>query len=185
MTQFKALDPNVELSGLHLNAFIKAFPKGIQDVGIKTLTIAGLGNPDPKEWYHFQSLLNVMKDFYENFNPLLLTRMGYQVAHLVEFPSHWDDVDVALLEFDKGYQMNHRGGRIGSYHCEDLGSEMGLRRMKVIVKTPWPCEYELGFIQGISDRFKRNGTEVHVREDNTAQCRNNGDKLCVFIVSWV
>ena len=185
MAEFRALDPNVELSGGYLSAFIQAFPADIQDIGEKTFNLVGLGKPEPSKWYNLQSVLNVMKNFYENFNPIIFTRMGYQVAQLMEFPSDWDDIDVALLEFDQGYQMNHRGGRIGTYTCEDLGTKYGLRRIKITVRTPWPSEYELGLIQGVGDRFKRNGAEIHVREDNTSPCRKNTDESSTFMVSWV
>ena len=184
MAYFKAFDPNVEVSGGHLAAFVKAFPAGTEEIGMKMLTAAGLGNPDPNGWYSLQALLDVMKDLQESFNPGLLTRMGYQVARLVDLPPDWDDIEVALLGLDKGYQMNHRGGRIGSYSCEDLGTQNGLRRMKMTVKTHWPCEYELGIIQGASERFKRNGAEVNVREDDSAPCRKNGSDACTFLISW-
>jgi hypothetical protein len=184
MAQFKAFDPNVEVSGGHLAAFVQAFPAGTEEIGMKMLNAAGLGNPDPNKWYKLQALLDVMKDLQESFNPGLLTRMGYQVAQVVQVPPDWDDIDVTLLGLDKGYQMNHRGGRIGSYSCEDLGTENGLRRMKMTVKTHWPCEYELGIIQGASERFKRNGAEVNVRKDEAAPCRKNGGESCTFLVSW-
>jgi hypothetical protein len=184
MAHFKAFDPNVEVSGGHLSAFVKAFPAGTEKIGMSMLTAAGLGNPEPNKWYKLQSLLDVMKDLQESFNPGLLTRMGYQVAQLVELPPHWNDIDIALSEIDVGYQMNHRGGQIGSYSCNDLGSQNGLRRIKMTIKTHWPCEYELGLLQGLSDRFKSNGAEVNVREDDASPCRKNGSDSCTFLVSW-
>jgi len=185
MRQFQAFDQRVELSGGHLIAIVQAFPAGTEKIGVAMLTARGINAPQPDSWYKLQAVLDVMKDLYATFNPGLLTRMGYRVAQLVKLPPHWQSLEIALNELDIGYKMNHRGGEIGSYACEDLGIQSGLRRIKMIVKTHWPCEYELGLIQGIGDRFKKEGIEVLVRKDEEAPCRRTGGDSCTYLVSWV
>ncbi len=184
MQEFRAFDQRVELSGGHLKAIIQAFPEGTQSIADNILSAKGLQDPQPGAWYSLQTVLDVMKDLYETFYPGMLTRMGYQVAQLVELPPHWDSVDIAFKELGVGYQMNHRGGEIGSYSFDDLGTEGGLRRGKMTVKTHWPCEYELGLLQGMGDRFKRGPSEVLVRKDYNATCRKRGGDSCTFLVSW-
>ncbi len=184
MRQFQAFDQRVELSGGHLIAIVQAFPAGTERIGAAILTARGINSPEPESWYSLQAVLDMMKDLYEKFNPGLLTRMGYRVAQLVKLPPHWQSIDTALSELDIGYKMNHRGGEIGSYACENLGTDSGLRRMKVVVTTHWPREYELGLIQGIGDRFKNKDVEVFVRKDEEAPCRKNGGGSCTYLVSW-
>ena len=131
MAQFKAFDPRVELSGGHLSAIVQAFPAGTEKIAISILTAKGLQDPKPDAWYSLQDVLDVMKDLYETLNPGLLTRIGNRVAQLVELPPHWKTIDIALKELDVGYKMNHRGGQIGSYAAEDLGTEFGLTSHEV------------------------------------------------------
>lgn len=184
MEQFKAFDQRVEVSGGHLTAFVQAFPAGTAKIGIEILNSVGLGNPSPEGWYRLQTLLDVMKQLHERFTGSILTRMGYRVAQLVQLPPHWKSVQDALSELDKGYHMNHRGGEIGSYEYEYLVTETGLYRAKMIVKTHWPCEYELGLLQGVGDRYKPPESEIFVREDHTAPCRKTGGSSCTFFVTW-
>ncbi|MEW6141483.1 MAG: hypothetical protein AB1733_24945 [Thermodesulfobacteriota bacterium] len=184
MQQFKAFDERVEVSGGHLAAFVRAFPPGTEKIGADILNSVGLGNPNPQGWYRLQTLLDVMKQLQDRFTGTILTRMGYNVAQLVQLPPHWKSVEDALSELDKGYHMNHRGGEIGSYHYEYLVTETGLHRAKMVVKTHWPCEYELGLLQGMGDRYKQPETEIFVRKDFTAPCRKNGADSCTFFVTW-
>ncbi|MFH1116857.1 MAG: hypothetical protein V1792_23320 [Pseudomonadota bacterium] len=184
MAHFKAFDPRVELSGGHLSAIIQAFPAGTEKIAKSILAARGLQDPKPDAWYSLQAVLDVMKDLYESFNPGLLTRMGSRVGQIVQLPPHWKSVDMAVKELDIGYKMNHRGGQVGSYSYEDLGTVSGLRRMKSIARTHWPCEYDFGILQGMGERFKQPGMEVFVRKDEEAPCRKSGGDSCTYIVSW-
>ena len=185
MREFQAFDDRVELSGGHLQAIIKAFPAGTEKIAIGMLEAKGLQDPNPNNWYKLQPVLDLMKDLYETFNPSMLTRMGYQVAKIVELPPQWNSIEIALKELDIGYKMNHRGGEIGSYSFEDLGNIGGLRRGRMTVKTHWPCEYEIGLIQGLADRFKAPESEAIVRKEDKVTCRKLGADACIFLVSWV
>ncbi len=185
MREFQAFDERVELSGGHLRAIIQAFPAGTEKIAIRMLEARDLQDPNPKNWYKLQLVLDLMKDLYETFNPAMLTRMGYQVAQIVDLPPHWNSIEIALKELDTGYKMNHRGGKIGSYSFEDLGTVGGLRRGRMTVKTHWPCEYEIGLIQGVADRFKAAGSEAIVRKEDNATCRKHGSDACIYLVSWV
>ena len=149
MAQFKAFDQRVELSGGHLSAIVQAFPAGTEKIAMSILTAKGLQDPKPDAWYNLQAVLDVMKDLYESFNPGLLTRTGNRVAQVVQLPPHWKSLDIALKELDVGYKMNHRGGQIGSYAAEDLGTEGGLHRMKMIARTHWPVRIRSRYHAGI------------------------------------
>ncbi len=184
MGQFKAFDQRVEISGGHLSAIIQAFPAGTEKIAISILTAKGLQDPNPDAWYSLQSVLDVMKDLYESFNPGLLTRIGNRVPQLVQVPPHWKSIDIALKELDVAYKMNHRGGQIGSFVSEDLGTDGGLRRIKMISRSHWPCEYDHGIMQGVSERFKEPGMEVFVRKDDKAPCRKSGGDSCTYLVTW-
>ena len=184
MSDFQAFDPRAELSGTHLHAMIQAFPVGTEKVGREILKSQGLENPQPDQWYKVQSVLDMLKGMYEAFDYHILTKMGYRLATIVDLPPHWDTIDIAFKELDSGYQMNHRGGDIGSYECEDLGTWSGLRRCKMISKSHWPCELDQGLMHGMGDRFKKNGVDVLVRRNDEGICRKKGSDSCVYIVSW-
>jgi hypothetical protein len=165
MSDFRAFDQRVELRGSHLIAMVEAFPTGTEKVGKAILKAKGFEDPEPDQWYSLQNVLDVLKGLYDAFDPHILTQMGYRLAAIVDLPAHWDTIDIAFRELDAGYQMNHRGGEIGSYNCQDLGTQSGLRRLKMISKSHWPCELDRGLMHGMGDRYKKDGMDVLVRRN--------------------
>ncbi len=185
MYYFKALDPNVEMSGGHLFAFLNAFPPRTQQTAKEILDARGMGSPDPEKWYLLQPFLDAMKEVSDRLGPPMLRRVGFEVIQRVPLPPHWSSLEVAFGELDVGYHMNHRKGEIGAYECHNLGVEHGLHRIKMVVSTHWPCKYEHGILDGMAHRFRPVGImDIVVREVEDAPCRMHGGGSCTYLVTW-
>ena len=77
--------------------------------------------------------------------------------------------------------MNHRGGEIGRYKFESLGSNSA----KIICNNPYPCDFDMGIISAMARRFlPSTSTGVTVEHLESSKCRKTGNDNCSYIVKW-
>jgi len=85
-----------------------------------------------------------------------------------------------LASIDVAYHMNHRGGEIGPYDFEKTGDRSG----KMICPNPYPCDFDMGIIAAVANKFAPEGTFVTVKQDDSQPCRNEGADSCTYLISW-
>ncbi|MEW6352195.1 MAG: hypothetical protein AB1646_24340 [Thermodesulfobacteriota bacterium] len=183
--EFRSSAPGVEVFGAVVAAFLAAFPKGTEAVGVSTLAAQGIKNPDPEKWYPLQSLLNAMKDVAAKMGVDMLRRIGEGIAGNAILPPGWTTLESVLSGIDTAYHLNHRGGEIGHYEFHDEGVSSGLRRIRMECPNPYPCVFDQGTIDGFANRFRPPGCiDVLVRHDDAQPCRQHGADSCTYVVSW-
>jgi hypothetical protein len=186
MAEFVSFEPDVEVIGEVIRAFIGGFPSELSEVGMKILTKHGIENPQEGQFYPLQALLDSMREISEGYGAHMLYRIGVQIASNAVLPPGLDTLEGALGAIDIAYHMNHRSGNIGNYVYEDLGVDGGLRRVRMVCSNPYPCSFDRGVIEGFTDRFRpKDCTDVLVRHDDAQPCRKEGSGSCTYFVSWI
>jgi hypothetical protein len=185
MAEFRSFAPNVEVRGEVMAAFIGGFPAGTQEIGLECLQKSQISGVRPGEWYPLQSFLDAMKEIRDRFGVSFLSRVGEQIAMNAVLPPGLDSLEQCLSSIDVAYHMNHRGGEIGHYQYTYKGIERRLHRAVMSCANPYPCSFDLGVIQGFSNRFKpATAIDVVVLHDDSGPCRRRGEESCIYTISW-
>ncbi len=183
MAEYKT-SPNAELIGGMLYALWAAFPEGFQEIIKKTLASHGIGEIVPDRWYHFQSILDALKEIEVKFGHQLLAQVGEQAATLAPIPPEIDTLKACLLSLNATLSRICRGGEIGGYEVSEETAREGFTRYVVTASTPFPCSLTRGYLEGFAQRFKKGEIkEVILRHDETRPCRREGAETCTYIIS--
>jgi hypothetical protein len=186
MAEFKSFSPTAQVRGEVVAAFAAAFPREVEQIGIGILEKHGLSSPRPGDFYPLQEFLDAMKEIADRFSSQMLYRIGMQIATHAVLPPGIDDLQKALGAVDAAYRMNHRGGEIGKYQYNYLGTVEGLERGVMTCPNPYPCSFDRGVIEGFAKRFKPSGaTDVVVRHDDSKPCRQKGLESCTYVITWM
>lgn len=185
MAEFLSYNGQVEVRGEVVAAFIDGFPSGTREIGLEILKRHNIHNPRTGQFYPLQALLNAMKEISQEIGPHLLTRIGERIAFNAQLPPGLDSLEQCLASIDVAYHMNHRGGEIGHYNYAYKGFEGGLHRATMTCPNCYPCAFDLGVIEGFSQRFvPSDAAGLVVRHDDTQPCRQKGGNSCTYLVSW-
>jgi len=185
MTEFKSMQPGVEVVGQVIGAFLDSFPPEVKPVGLEILEKHGIKDLAPGTYYPLQSFLDAMKAISDRFGSEMLGRIGERIATNAVLPPGLDSLEACLGSIDTAYHMNHRGGEIGRYLYSFEGTEKGLSRAKMVCPNPYPCTFDRGVIEGFAKRFKPpNCIDVLVRHDETKPCRRQGADSCTYVITW-
>jgi len=180
MAQFKAFLNNSEVLGQALMTFIKSTGAFEQKM-LKMMAENGIKEIHEQEWYPQQILLDICKTIYETIGPNTLFQMGKHVPEHAVFPPGIDSLGKALPSIDVAYHMNNRGTNIGYYKFKRTGEKEAF----MICNNPYPCDFDIGIISGMTDKFKPKGCyhKAQITHDNRS-CRKKGDDSCTYIISW-
>ncbi|MDH3346481.1 MAG: hypothetical protein OEM02_00075 [Desulfobulbaceae bacterium] len=180
MAQFNALAMGVEVNGETVLSVIDGM--GVfKAQAIKILEENGVTNPTPGMWYKQQAWLDAFKYIAEEIGPSTLFNIGRKIPENAQFPTDIDNIKEALSAIDIAYHMNHRGGEIGHYTFESTGQKSGL----VTCNNPYPCDFDKGIIESMARKFQpADSIMIVVSHDQSAECRTNGGKTCIYKVTW-
>jgi hypothetical protein len=178
MKPFVAASPSVEVNGETVLSVLAGM--GTTTRATRVLVAHGIEDPKPGHWYNQQAWLDAFKEISETLGPNTLHRIGMKIPENAIFPPHIQNVEQALSCIDAAYQMNHRGGEIGSYSFESLGHGSG----RMVCHNPYPSDFDRGIIQSMIERFKPQGSVARVELDNTKPTRKNGGESCTFNLYW-
>jgi hypothetical protein len=178
MAQFISYDPNVEVTGAGVLSIVAALGADISPV----LTLHGLASLKPDGWYPQQNWLNVLKAIHDRkVNAMFdLVSVGMKIPDKALFPPEINSIPSALLSLDVAYHMNHRGGEIGHYQARCIADN----HIDVICDAPYPCDFDYGIIYGMVRRFRSAGAQFTVRHQDPGTCRQRGDNICTYHVTW-
>ena len=185
MTEFKSIQPSVEVAGEVAGAFLDSFPPELKSVGLRILEQHGIKDPVPGTFLLLQSFLDSMKAISDRLGGEMLHRIGERIATNAVLPPGLDSLETCLQSIDVAYNMNHRGGEIGRYVYSFEGTDRGLKRAKMVCPNPYPCMFDLGVIEGFAKRFKPpDCIDVLVIHDETQPCRRQGADSCTYVITW-
>jgi hypothetical protein len=177
MTQFTAHDPNVEVIGAAILATIDGMEVDITSLlekhGIETVEMIG--------WYSQQAWLDVLRAISEGngYSMLDLVGVGMRIPDNAVWPPEVDSVEKALQSINIAYNMNHRGGEIGSYAATVLGEG----HMRLTCDNPYPSDFDYGIIYRTVQKFLPEDQGFTVRRADSPS-RLKGDRMCIYDVAW-
>ena len=146
---FEASSSAVEVDGRTVHSVISGMM--LHSVGRELLRREGLDPLKPERWYPMQSWLNVFRTISERLGADTLYSVGYRIPQSAEFPSLiMKDVATALQSIDIAYHHAHRNGDIGCYEYSQVGE--GIYQIRC--NNPYPCDFDLGIIDSLVDRFR-------------------------------
>jgi len=181
MAEYVAFDTDVEVKGAAVLAVIRGMGL-FEKQARKVLSHHGISDPQRDIWYPQQAWLDAFREINQQLGPKALFEIGKAIPQTASWPN--DDVDGivdALRTINVAYQMNHRGGYIGSYDYYPIAENT----CRMICQNPYPDEFDRGIITEVVTRHKPAGTfMVEVSIDATLPKRSEGGDLCSFIITW-
>ncbi|HEX9059938.1 MAG TPA: hypothetical protein VF941_07145 [Clostridia bacterium] len=180
MAQFKAFSSSVEVNGetvLSVVNGVGAFKRQALDILIRN----GINDPKAGQWYPQQSWLNAFKEIAEKIGPKSLFSIGKAIPANANFPPDINTIEKALSSIDVAYHMNHKGGEIGHYKFVKTEGNTG----KMICNNPYPCEFDMGIIEAMAQKFKpADSVMAFVEQDDSQPCRKKGAESCTYLITW-
>ncbi len=185
MTEYKAVSPEVEVSGQTILSVLNALTT--RTLGLKFLAENGIKDPQPDAWYPQQAWLNAFKQIGAIIGPNTLARLGGAIPESAKFPPNIDSMHKALELVNIAYHMNHRINKeilfnpttgqlkdgIGYYKY----SKTGENSAEMTCDNPYPLDFNKGLILAMTKKFKPAGAIVDVQQKFV-------EDLPVFIVRW-
>jgi len=174
---FKASSPNAKVLGRNILIYLSGMG-AFEMMGRSIIEAHGIDpNPKEEEWCNFQNFLDALKEIAEKTGKSTITMMGTRVATFAKFSPEINTLEQALQELSSSYHKVHQ---------DDSGSNKEYikvedNKYKVIVKTPYPCDFDLGYLRGLVKRFVPQSF-TRVLHDDNEPCRAKGAESCTY---WI
>ncbi len=179
MQPYLAASHKVEVTGETVLSIVKGMMFG-EDRAQRVLAAHGIRDPQPGIWYRQQDWLDAFQEIAQTLGPNTLFSIGQKIPEQAKFPPSIDTLEKGLAAIDVAYQMNHRGGPIGSYRFVPAGE----RRALIICDNPYPSDFDRGIITAMANRMKPAGSFVSVALDPERPTRKSGGETCTFVITW-
>jgi len=171
---------SVEVSGHIALAMIKGMA-GIDKRYRRELEEHGLDDPRTNTWYPLADVLNVFEELAAASEPFVISDMGTRVGDDAKFPPETDSLQKAFAHVDDFLRSGHRGESVGSYVFEKTGDNSAT----IICTTPYPCDFDRGFIEAVARRFRpKDSWDATVVHEVSTSCRKHDGNCCTYIVQW-
>lgn len=152
----------------------------IQSRAERMLAANGISPLVEEQWYPLESVLKTFYDVQKQIGPNTVRAIGRKCASVAPFPVI-NSMEEALRGLGMAYLMNHRGNTdIGGYHYTALGD----RRGRMLCDNPYPCEFDEGLIDALTERFRPVDAFFVRIEHEPSTCRQRGDKHCTYTIAW-
>jgi hypothetical protein len=175
ISEYKATEPSVEVNGTTINSTIEG--TAIKTLAQGLLEKEGLpSQPDSNSWYPQQKWLNVLKEIQNKFGVGALKTIGKRIPETAKFPPDVNTIEAGLNSIGVAYRMNHKGGEIGYYKFQKTGENEGI----VESLNPYPCDFNMGIVEGMAKRFVPTAKVQHQQEE----CRKTGGNVCKYKITW-
>jgi hypothetical protein len=181
MAQFKAIDPNVEVTGESVQAVVGGMG-AFKQAALKILAEHGITNIEAGTWHKQQAWLDAFKTIAEKVGNSTLYTIGLKIPENAIFPPAIDSLGKALAMIDTAYHMNHRNGEIGSFRFQRTGE----KSVTMVCDNPYPCDFDRGIIMAFCNRFPPKGSVIKAKviHDDSQPCRKRGADSCTYQVTW-
>jgi hypothetical protein len=196
MYQFQAYNHGIQVNGqtiLNIIEKIDAFSSLVTRF-LKKVGLPDFSKIDPNEYYSQQKWLNAFRLISDRVGSSVTFQIGKKMSENVVFPLEIDNIESALQSIDIVYHMNHRNSEgevlfdlsrnsgqvllegIGFYSFHKVNSS---DKIVMVCENPHPCDYDLGVITGMAQRFEPNSIVAH---DGSKPCRKHDGKSCTYII---
>lgn len=182
MSNYEPFESGVEVNGQTILSVVEsagAISPVFERKAHEFLSNNGIDDPQQGEWYSQGDYLSAIEQIERDGGAQLLTNIGKRIPKLAEWPEGVDSVAGGLDSINRAYQMNHRGGEIGSYRFEATGDRSGV----VYCKNPYPCLFDKGIIEGVVSEFGRTDASLSLNETGP-HCRSDGADECQYTIEW-
>jgi hypothetical protein len=79
----------------------------------------------------------------------MLQKIGRDKPKNTVWPPDIETATDAVMSINEAYQRNHRNGKVGGYHAEQINPG----HMKLTCNNPYPCQFDQGLIEGVVFKF--------------------------------
>lgn len=177
MTTFEPFEDGVEVRGSAILSVVNGVPDVYEDQARRLLADGGIDDPQPDGWYSQAAYLDAYREIAERVGEKTVEQIGQSAPENAEWPPGVDTPLAALESIDDAYQMNHRGGDIGSYEVVDSEPESATVRCR----NPYPCAFDRGLLEGTVETFSDDYADLREIGDD---CREDGADACTYEVTW-
>lgn len=182
MIHSPSFSPRAEVWG----ASLLGVARGLEGTGVpwtqvlSLLSESGIQEPVAEGWYGLASYMAFLAQVEARHGREALRAMGRAIPDTSRFPPELDSLGRALRLLDVAYQVNHRGGVIGSYQVRQL--DPGWAEMRC--ENPYPCDLDFGILERLVERFHGGDPQAGVVHRPGPQCRRLGARACLFDLRW-
>ncbi len=181
MAKYTSFDPNAEIIGQNMMAFINCLQQGNI---VPILDKYDLTNIEPDKWYPLQAWLDVLSDISEKGSAMFdFVSIGMAISESAVLPPEVDKLpfEVLILGLNDTYQMQHRNGDAGFLEVEKVED----KHIKITVNVPYPDDLEYGVAYGFARRFLPEGTVYNIKYDEEKTRREQGgEDDTVIHIRW-
>jgi hypothetical protein len=189
----------MEVNGTLVNLVMEgmgAFPT----IATRYLNQAGVRDlhSDHETFYPLQIFTDLLAQMEKEIGDATMVGLGRFIPKEAIFPQEIRTLEEAMKMIDVAYHMNHRDSRgqmmfdpertpplldgIGSYKCEFAPDK---REVLLVCDNPYPCQFDLGIITEMVQRFKpKSSLYARVNHLSDQPCRKRGDATCTYQVRW-
>lgn len=167
--------PEAEILGVSIQAYIRS----LMYDDIKHLLIEyDLQDIEPRKWYPFQLILNVLRDIHQDPTNTTekLVSVGMKIAELVPVAEGVNSVFSFLESFQVGYLKQHRNITEAGWSVQLIEPE----HLQVTYDGPYPDDMCYGIVWGAFKRFRTPKTQFTVTIEN----KENDNAPTVFDATW-
>ena len=194
MPQYVAIDDRVEVNSRTINSVLAGM-KGFRSQAERILQAHGIFDLSPEAWIPQANWLEAFRTIGDTIGQSTLFAIGKMIPETAEFPPDINSIEGALASIDVAYHMNHRLEEkplfvpetgellegIGHYRVQETTGRSAI----MVCRNPYPCRFDEGIIQAISERFKPDDSlYVQVDHDAESACRNKGGESCTYHIKW-
>lgn len=177
---------DIEVSGDVIHSVTSALKlKFLKD---KLLLKYGLSNVEKGKFYPLGDYLSLLTDVRAEM-PTSLKGIGRSIFSQAIWPPHLNSLEKVLLAIDVAYHMNHKKNGATMFNpatgamTEGIGhyrtTKVSDKVFRIEVDNPYPCDFDIGLLEGIGDSFK---AAVTVEHEGTF-CRNSGMAKCIYKIN--
>ena len=176
---YKAHSKDAQVMGRNIQSYIAGMG-AFETMGKDILKKHGIDpNPQNEDWYNFQNFLDALKEISEKTGKSTITIIGARIAVSIPFAKHISNLEQALSEINRSYHVIHRNDQTSKKQFVKLGEN----QIKVEISTPYPCEFDLGYLRGLVKRFAPD-LGINVIHDDELACRKKGNEGCTYWMRW-
>lgn len=179
MSEFVAFDPNAEVIGMAINAVVAA----MGDEVLPVLEKHSLANVDPNAWYPQQKFLDFFADIAQQktLNTMFdLINIGMKIPENILLPPEMQSIPAIMQAMDMTYQMNHRNGDVGHWHCNIIDE----RTIEMTAEKPYPDDFDYGAMYSFARRLAPPDGNVKIVRDESKPIRKNGGRSTTYLITW-
>jgi len=174
---FKAFSKDVQVKGQNIIIYLGGMG-AFEMMGRDILQKHNIDkNPQPDVWYNHQNFLDAMKEISERTGKSTVMTIGMRVAANASYSAEIKNMEQALGELNKSYHKVHKGDT----HTTKIITKMNENIYKVVINSPYPCGFDMGYLRGLVKRFAPQQFVI-VTHDEEQGCRTDGGESCTYLI---